>query len=61
MRCTSCMASSAVDISWDGDFDTNGDPNGPARWKVRCSRPVTGEVNGRPFCQKHLGERHGRF
>jgi hypothetical protein len=46
-----------VDISWDGDFDTDGDPNGPARWKVRCGRPVAGELKGRPFCQKHLKER----
>jgi hypothetical protein len=42
-----------IDISWDGDFDTDGDPNAPARWKVRCGRPVAGEVEGRPFCQKH--------
>ena len=42
-----------VSISWDGDFDTDGDPNGPARWKVRCGQPVAGEVEGRPFCQKH--------
>jgi len=43
-----------VDISWDGDFDTDDDPNGPARWKVRCGQPVAGEVAGRPFCKKHL-------
>jgi len=46
-----------VDVSWDGDFDTDGDPNGPARWKVRCGQPVAGTVAGRDFCQKHLGER----
>ena len=46
-----------VDISWDGDFDTDGDPNGPARWKVLCGQPVAGTVAGRDFCQKHLGER----
>lgn len=45
-----------VDISWDGDFDTDGDPNGPARWKVRCGRPVAGEAKGRPFCQQHVDE-----
>jgi hypothetical protein len=46
-----------VDISWDGDFDTDGDPNGPARWKVRCGRPVAGTVAGRDSCQKHLGDK----
>jgi|ERR1019366_2466352 hypothetical protein len=46
-----------VDISWDGDFDTDGDPNGPARWKVRCGQPAAGEVMGRPFCQRHLALR----
>jgi hypothetical protein len=50
-----------VDISWDGDFDTDGDPNSPARWKVRCGRPVAGEAKGRPFCQKHLGRDNERF
>jgi len=43
-----------VDISWDGDFDTDTDLSGPARWKVRCGQPVAGEVAGRPFCKKHL-------
>jgi hypothetical protein len=48
-----------VDISWDGEYDTDGDANGPAgengvRWPVRCGQPVAGEVQGRPFCQKHI-------
>jgi len=43
-----------IDVSWDGEFDTDGDPNGPARWKVRCGQPVSGEMRGRPFCQEHL-------
>jgi hypothetical protein len=43
-----------VDISWDGNFDTDGDPNGLARWKVRCGQPVAGTVAGRDFCEKHL-------
>jgi hypothetical protein len=43
-----------MDISWDGEYATDGDPNGPARWQVRCGRPVAGEVKGRPFCQKHV-------
>lgn len=50
-----------VNVSWDGEVDADGDPNGPARWKVRCGQPVAGEINGRPFCQKHLemsGETH---
>lgn len=42
---------------WDGDFDPDGDPNGPARWKVRCGQPAAGEVMGRPFCQRHLALR----
>jgi hypothetical protein len=36
----------ATSTSWDGDFDTDGDPNGLARWKVRCGRPVAGTVAG---------------
>lgn len=44
-----------MDVSWDGCYDTGGDPNGPAQWKVRCGQPVAGGVEGRPFCNKHLG------
>ena len=40
-----------------GDFDADGDPDGPARWKVHCGRPVAEELKRRPFCEKHLGER----
>lgn len=43
-----------VNVSWDGDFDTDGDPNGLAQWKVRCGQPVAGTVQGREFCRKHL-------
>jgi hypothetical protein len=48
-----------IDVSWDGYYDTDGDPNGPAgengvRWPVRCGQPVAGEVRGRPFCQRHF-------
>jgi hypothetical protein len=42
-----------MEISWNGDFDTEGDPCGPARWKVRCGQPAAGEVDGRLFCPKH--------
>jgi hypothetical protein len=41
------------EISWNGELDKDGDPDAPARWSVRCDRPVAGEVNGRPFCQMH--------
>ena len=46
-----------VDISWDGEYDTDGDPNQLARWRVRCGQTVEGGVDGRPFCQKHLAGR----
>jgi hypothetical protein len=43
-----------MDVSWDGLYDTDGDPNGPARWPVLCGQPVAGEWRGRKLCQKHL-------
>jgi hypothetical protein len=48
-----------VDVSWNGEYDTDGDANSPAgenvvRWPVRCGQPVAGEVQGRPFCQRHI-------
>jgi hypothetical protein len=42
-----------MEISWNGDFDMDGDPDGPALWNVRCGQPAAGEVDGRLFCQKH--------
>jgi hypothetical protein len=42
-----------VDISWNGEYDTSGDPDGPAPWPVLCGQPVAGEVKGRSLCQKH--------
>ena len=43
-----------MDVSWDGSYDIDGDPNGPARWPVLCGQPVAGEWRGRKLCQKHL-------
>ena len=46
-----------MDVSWDGLYDTDGDPNGPAQWPVLCGQPVAGEWQGRKLCQKHLDGR----
>jgi hypothetical protein len=43
-----------VNVSWNGEYDTDGNPDAPAQWKVRCGQPVAGEVAERPFCEKHL-------
>ena len=43
-----------MDVSWDGLYDTDGDPNGPAQWPVLCGQPIAGEWRGRKLCQKHL-------
>jgi hypothetical protein len=43
-----------VNVSWNGEYDTDGNPDAPAQWKVRCGQPVAGEIGGRPFCKKHL-------
>jgi hypothetical protein len=43
-----------VNVSWNGEYDTDGNPDAPAQWRVRCGRPVTGEWRERRLCQKHL-------
>jgi hypothetical protein len=43
-----------VNVSWNGEYDADGDPNGPAQWPVFCGQPVAGEVGSRRWCQKHL-------
>jgi hypothetical protein len=43
-----------MDVSWDGCYDTDGDPNGPAQWPVLCGQPVAGQWRERRLCQKHL-------
>lgn len=45
-----------VDILWDGDFDTDGDPNGPARWKVCCGCQTVDTLDGRTVCDKHCDQ-----